>query len=447
MHLSLKDAEAFEQFMRDLLKRVHVPGDREVGALFSVAYALPSGEEPYFLTGRCVFEQDRAPPRRHEYPELLLDEWWAGTEEAVASLVEVMKGNGKFNGIGMPGFYVPSAQRELGERPSVTGWPEWILRATTNRGARTHGPPSDPVVHPGYRPYSSGVQAIIDWVWRAPTKNESHQPHDNTLVIAVPDYRSRIKSAEWRSRTVTFEVESSECDVELQSLVLAGGTHRPLSPASDPAKGSPAALEVPEGTERVELFLVRSTGDLADHVTLHSSGEEFEAAAGEPTPEERALTELRNGEGHEVEFKPFIPPKEPKEEEIVRTVVAFANTQGGRLYIGVRDEGVPEGESALCRASHADAATGLKLLADRVQTLVREKVKPVPDVIVHQVRVFGEPIIVVAVPASPAGPFSTHDNDVFIRKGATNRKPDPRTELPHIGSGAGNVRLASDFFR
>jgi hypothetical protein len=109
----------------------------------------------------------------------------------------------------------------------------------------------------------------------------------------------------------------------------------------------------------VELFLVRSTGELASHVVLHSAGEEFEAKPGRPTPEEQAAAELRNGEGQHVEFKPFIEPKNQKEHEVVRAIVAFSNTEGGRLYIGATKEGVPEGEASLCRVAKADGESAL----------------------------------------------------------------------------------------
>lgn len=268
-------------------------------------------------------------------------------------------------------------------------------------------------------------------------------PYDNQFVVVVPDYRARIRAADWRAGEVTAEIEGTERDLELQVLLLTGGTHEPLPSISSPSATGPTKLEVPKGTERVELFLVRPTGDLADHVVLHKSGEEFEAVAGEPTPEERALADFRAGEGQDVEFKPFVTPNDNgKEDEFIRTIVAFANSEGGRLYVGVKDTGIPEGESALCRASKSDPVRGWTALADRISHLVREKVKPIPKINVVQLRVFGDPILMVEVEPSVDGPCATHENDVYVRKGATNRKPDPRTELPHIGSSQRSAILA-----
>lgn len=355
MRVSLQDADGFGKYLGSLLEHVRVKSVSPAGALFSIAYARQPGENPYFLTGRCLFQHEPRPSRRHEYLELLLDEWWLDGEEAIATLVEAVKGKGALNGVPMPECWIPSVERHVGERPSFTGWPEWVFDLRVKRD-RTQGPPSEPVVRHGLRPYSSGIQAILDWVWRAPTKQSSQQPHEDKLIVVVPDFRSRIKAAEWRGQTLTVHIEGEEEGLQLQSLVLAGSTHQPLAVVDDTAMREPAILDVPQGAERIELFLVRPTGELASEVTLARAGEEFEATPGEPTPEEHAATDLRNGEGQQVEFKPFISPSDPKEEEVIRTIVALANTDGGRLYVGVRDTGVPEGEPALCRAARADAA-------------------------------------------------------------------------------------------
>lgn len=62
-----------------------------------------------------------------------------------------------------------------------------------------------------------------------------------------------------------------------------------------------------------------------------------------------------SGEGLHVEFKPFVAPEQKlgsssektKLREVVTTVVAFANTEGGHIYLGVEDDctmsGIDEG--------------------------------------------------------------------------------------------------------
>lgn len=62
-----------------------------------------------------------------------------------------------------------------------------------------------------------------------------------------------------------------------------------------------------------------------------------------PTLEEA----LRNGEGANVEFKRGLPDDTPKrgtvEDDLMRSIAAFANTNDGVVFIGVDDAGHVKG--------------------------------------------------------------------------------------------------------
>lgn len=430
-----------------------VKGERDDGRSTRLKTAFSQDHEGRFefLTGLWLFEQSPTDATKSAYANLRLDDRPLASSDALGLIARVVTAPAYLDGLALPKFNTPSVAKVLGrwpnERTEFSGWPEWIFSFSPERknGGRQI-PPSEPVVGRGLRPYASGTQAVLDWVWgRAAPEN--HLPHENALVVVVPDYRCRIKSAEWRTGRVTTVVEGPEEDLELQVLVQASGGHSPCPPFTDLPRGEPLEVRVPSETERVELFLVRSTGELASHVVLHSAGEEFEAKPGRPTVEEQARADLR-GEGQYVEFKPFIEPKHQKEHEVVKSIVAFSNTEGGRLYIGVSNDGVPEGDAALRRVAKADGEAAIKKVVDWVRSLAAEKVKPDPDLEVQAIRVSGEVVILLSIAAGASPPYSTHANDVFIRSGATNRKPDPRTELPNIGSarrGAVQIALGKRF--
>jgi predicted HTH transcriptional regulator len=71
-------------------------------------------------------------------------------------------------------------------------------------------------------------------------------------------------------------------------------------------------------------------------------------------------------------------------------------------------------------------------MVERIKKSVREKVKSVPLIEVDAVEVHGEPVIVVNVLEGPDPPYCTHANEVLLRKGATDRRADPRTELKDL---------------
>lgn len=179
------------------------------------------------------------------------------------------------------------------------------------------------------------------------------------------------------------------------------------------------------------MYLIHRDGTLLSHRKL-KRGEHYRARPGAFGEQERAEEELRQGESERLEYKPFITRGHEKEQELIRTIVAFSNTFGGRIYVGVTDDGTPEGEAQLRKIGKANEETSLSSMIWFLKKLSREKITPVPDVEVRPATAFGHPIVVIAVRAGEDAPYFTADYDVYVRSGATNRKPNPQTELPSV---------------
>ncbi|MBI3722370.1 hypothetical protein HY251_00215 [bacterium] len=64
--------------------------------------------------------------------------------------------------------------------------------------------------------------------------------------------------------------------------------------------------------------------------------------------------------------------------------------------------------------------------------MVRERIKSVPEIEFVRLEVLGERVLLVRVLSGDDPPYSTQENQVFVRKGATNRRPDPKTEIPAL---------------
>jgi ATP-dependent DNA helicase RecG len=102
---------------------------------------------------------------------------------------------------------------------------------------------------------------------------------------------------------------------------------------------------------------------------------------------------------------------------IVKTIIAFANTSGGTLIIGVRDktkEVIGLSEALQEEEKLANA------IADSIAPLL------VPDIEIHSYR--DREVIIIRVP-HVAGPFYLKsegvEQGVYVRFGSTNRKADP----------------------
>lgn len=120
---------------------------------------------------------------------------------------------------------------------------------------------------------------------------------------------------------------------------------------------------------------------------------------------------LKHPEGKTLEFKRDLSSLPP----VIRTLVAFANTAGGTLLIGLDDAGQVRG----LRDAKADE--------ERVANAISESILPtlLPDIeVVHS---GGKDILVVRVARWP-GPFYVRreggDRGVYVRLGSTNRRAD-----------------------
>jgi hypothetical protein len=64
------------------------------------------------------------------------------------------------------------------------------------------------MVHPEYRPYSSGQIAIAEWIWKGAIKTLANQlPYMGAFLVLLPDTRARITHAEWLDTQITVACE------------------------------------------------------------------------------------------------------------------------------------------------------------------------------------------------------------------------------------------------
>ena len=125
---------------------------------------------------------------------------------------------------------------------------------------------------------------------------------------------------------------------------------------------------------------------------------------------------LKTGESEKVEFKRSVGEL----KEIIETVVAFANANGGWIFIGVDDSG---------------AITGVKIGKDTIEKLVNNIVQMTDPSIYPSIDLLdinNKKVIVVTVPTGNDKPYF-YRGRAYIRIGKTNRLVS-RSELERIFS-------------
>lgn len=324
-----------------------------------------------------------------------------------------------------------SAHREVDRSPRRTLWPEWNWSLGSSIKEQHWYTQWRPVLMPGLRPYEYVGEAVGDWVWPEHGRQRGNDPpHTGRIIVIVPDTRARLVLAEWKAGRlrVTIDRNVQPDRVELQLLFWRRGSNEPVVRLI-PAPGLEVEEDLPPGTESIDVYLLVDGQDVAGQAEIRSEGQLVEPHVGPKSAQEQADEDLPLGENTTIEFKPFIQPKNEKEWEAVETVVAFANTKGGRLYIGLNRNGSPEGTKGLANFAKDTRDQTPEKLKQWVKDLVQEKVKPVPETDADVVTVAGEMVLVLRVEEGEGKPYSTHENIVYVRKGSTNCRPDVHSEL------------------
>ena len=120
-------------------------------------------------------------------------------------------------------------------------------------------------------------------------------------------------------------------------------------------------------------------------------------------------------------------------DDIRKTIIAFANTDGGTLYIGVNDDG------SVCGVADTDD-TMLK-----VTNMLRDAIKPDVSMFVDvDLRTMDEkPVVAVTVQRGTARPYyiagkGIRPEGVYIRQGASNAPATETAILAMIRETAGD---------
>ena len=266
--------------------------------------------------------------------------------------------------------------------------------------------------------------------------------HQWELLTVIPDLRARVISAEWLPSTLHLNLALCVPADHVQLQIIHSGAA--IGHQLGEAKTGEQQFEIPDDARKLSIFVVDRTGDCVAQVHLGSIYECYGKAKSEAEALQRAKIDLTGGESDTVEFKPFMAQKDVKESEFVKTVIAFANTYGGRIYVGTTDDGIPQGEIEACRILQCNVADAIAQQMSRLKSLIREKVKPVPTVEIRQMILGSDPVVVAEVQRGDNPPYATHQNQIYVRKGATSRIADP-SELRPLFSGT-DINLIRGMF-
>jgi hypothetical protein len=413
----------FINALGDHLRSLHKPF---AGAHFRVAFIRENGLR--FLTGSVEFQDHHTPARGEvDYgPIVFVEEWAHDQWEAHTRLSRLISGQEKIGGHEIKNVF-PQGTASRDFYFGIGGSPTWRITSHVVRDSewKDYYPAQTPLLGYGLRPYLTPAHAVNHWVFGI---DHSAQPGASlqnqwTLVTALPDLRAKVISAEWLPGTLHLQLEVRVRVDQIQLQIIHSGSvkgHQLLE-----VNAGEHQIEIPDDAQKVSIFVVDHAGDCVSQVHLASVYECYGKAKSTTQAIQQLKADLAGGETDTVEFKPFLEPKTKKESEFIKSVVAFANTFGGRIYVGADDDGTPQGEAEACRLFRGNIEEALAAQTSRLKDMVRENVKPVPLVDVRQMTLGSDPILVAEVQRGNNPPYATHQNQIYVRKGATSRTADP----------------------
>lgn len=403
------------------------------GGMFRVAMTRHNGVMR-FAEGCLLFQRTKiAVVPKTDYGDVLfLEQWIEPLSETTNFLPPFLSGQRSIAGqkITTPFTRTDWHQQNLVEF-TMTGWREWQFLTRSDFLDRNENfrLTQEPLTRKGLTPYLNAGHAFADRLYGNRKWGSISSPYLGQFMTILPETRARLLAGEWRPGSLHLEIEAT---VPLQTLELQilidtprGSRSRLISPQSHPVEEA-----IPLDAESINLFLVHDSGECLSRAHLPRVFTAFGPHKPAQEVYQRILAEISNGENEHVEYKVFVEPKNAKEKEIIKTTIAFANTLGGRIYVGVEDDGTIQGESSLCAAYHSAPEKARAAVAAHFQALIVENVKPVPSMKIDVVQVRDQPVLVVTVEPGTRKPYSNKSHEVWIRKGSNDMVPDPQTEFP-----------------
>ena len=130
----------------------------------------------------------------------------------------------------------------------------------------------------------------------------------------------------------------------------------------------------------------------------------------------KILDEIKNGESKTLELKERLPDN----KSIAKTVIAFANTSGGKIIVGINDK---------LNITGVDA-NSVYALKDKIASVIFDSCSPdiLPEI--YTININGKLLLVIEIFRGNLIPYFLKSegvaDGVYIRVGATNRKASPQ---------------------
>lgn len=360
--------------------------------------------------GRIEFCSDEEKNRDEtvlDYGHFKLLRTFISVDEATSMARGLTQGNARLGQIDLPvkgNLSPPPIRYVASQQPFGAICPLWAstLYYFQIDGGLAGYPPTQPLVRVNLPTYLSGNEAVTEFCELRGGFSQGQ------LIFVVPDLRARINRLRIQEGKLSVDVEPRiEKAENLRVKFYAQCEGKPTC-SSDLTLESGRAEFMFKGTLTYAMahLILTSTGEDIDNRVFapYYSREDIVVEASELRVKELVTA----GEGLRVEFKEDLPPDEHR---FLDSMIAFANTSGGTILIGVSDDCEIKG-----------IKQNPQQVLETITNWVSEKCDPRPSYTTNQLEVDGKTIIIVDVATGSTKPYHHLDRGFLVRRGASNRQ-------------------------
>lgn len=385
-----------------------------------------------------IGDQTPAAVKSRHYPGVLLFEEWLTVAQCRTFIEEINAGQLTFDSITIERKRPASWELELLPLQNV-----YMSRAgycaSTRFEERGIGYALGPLLAPKQPYYPNVSEATRDWL-PFPVYHGDSDARRQQIIFLLPESRAYFTDAHIKDGVMEILIGGTKVNQMHLTVKGAYWQDRELIHFEDLVKEGKATVNIPNDANRVEYVLIDECGGMYDFQREDRFGESGLGIRRPDSPAtdlvQRIMTACLDGEGTRTEFKPFIEcndgigPKKKKTKfrELVTTVVSFANTQGGCIYLGIDDECALRGiAEPLAKWANTEVTDEVAFRYCRVLTArVRDNLTGDVSLRASHAFINGMPVVMIEVSPSPAKPVTvTGDNLLYVRAGASNRQLPP----------------------
>ena len=300
----------------------------------------------------------------------------------------------------------------------------------------------EPLVGRNLPPFFDAKDAIQNWTG-VPVSDSDNRFHE--ILLFLPDFTARLGGLTFKDGRlrVTSEFAPSE---SLDISVLATDGNTTFRKTNSLRKSQ--VFRIMTNPTSISVFITESRGRILDRFDEDQISTTRERVIFAGVDYSRSLVEsIRQGESDTVEFKTFINLEDKKKAaEIVKAVISFANSAGGTLYIGVNDDAEIEGieahvphDSRRAREFQSDYFAGIR-------RLLQQKLNRIPTIRISAEKIGDKTAFLIRIKEGSAKPyFNVQTGEIFIRRGASDVRPNPDKDLRLMFNSTEGVGIGAYF--